>query len=517
MKNCTNQTKVFLNNKFAATINTKRKESLRICYAIKEYFKELTGLELPRYHKEFWAKKAEYFQHDYYGLDLEFSCGDLIRMYYGLLYCNIKSEASFRSGNQEKKQLLACKYSKHRLDPIWNFRKSRLIRKIYTEYLETTQLHKSYHPVHLVLTVPHTGGLWKGKRFYSNEIIAAFNKLRKTEIWKTYIYAGEYGVEIKPSKKHGLHIHIHSLVFQNPQYTVDEVREAIAVEWKDITDNHTDRSGIHYETLYYHKKAEGSREFEVHPKWVNNEGNWEQILVRKKFYITKESTSEEMMLGIMECIKYHFKHDIFSVEDLKHYNGIDVTFLSEVCKETKHKRLYSRFGAFYKVKELNFNNLNDAGSEDEKEETTADLSYFDEPEIKEIEEPQDLAEMEKAYLLIDQELEREQTEYERHQWGKVCDKEERLINPFTFEPAKKSEYYITLSLQNTGLYKTKRENYDNYKAENDLKFYVRDDIDFTSAWRLVMQGKITEVLDDESLAIYERDYMFATVEEQLSM
>ena len=57
--------------------------------------------------------------------------------------------------------------------------------------------------------------------------------------------------------------------------------------------------------------------------------------------------------GILETIKYHFKFEAIKT-DRDNYN---IFLINEILKNTKKKRLYSRFGKFYKVDELNFNRI----------------------------------------------------------------------------------------------------------------------------------------------------------------
>lgn len=591
-QNCTNPLKVILNNKFNASINTKRKEALRICYAIKDYFKQELNIELPRYNKGIFEKRVIYkdkapneyqsskkvtyqseldyifedsknvkrsknqlnyvlsdsettlkeqsnnknidhhtfWQYDIYGSELFDAYGDLAKMYYNLLLCNIKSEAKFphpEKQNCYETQLLACKYSKHRLDPIWNFRKSRLIRKKYTEYLKETQLHKQFQPVHLTLTVPHKNGIWNGKEFYMTELVEAFNLLRKTDAWKNNVYAGEYGVEVKPSKNHGLHIHIHSLVFQYTHVTVNYVREVIEKEWKRIVGNESDYSGIHYESLYFYKKKEGSREYETETRFKKGAEGWEQNIVKKKHYLTVDSSDEDMIQGIMECIKYHFKHDIFAA-DSTDFNGYDVKFLALVCRESKSKRLYSRYGAFYKESRLNFNNLESDGNDENSHSITVfdyltDFDYKtdsfnpDNEDIETIiaEQKQSEADYQKAMAFDDTAFERVQ----RSQFtpAVMCEMEAQLTNPFTGEPAQRFEYQLVLSFQNSGRRMSRAHQFMRDNSTPETQFNIRMDINFKQAWALIMSGKIHEALEQQASKEFDNQlHLAGTPEEQLA-
>jgi hypothetical protein len=597
IKNTTfsNEMKVILNHKFAATINAKRKEALKMCVAIKDYFQEELGITLPRYKKGVFEYKHKYntdqeqdnaydnnveietiqeldwifedsskvrtkantqrhilkenevslkdepiqkntnhhdfWKYDEYGDALYKAYGDLARMYYNLILCSIKAEAQFMNPdttapNTYETQLMACVYSKHRLDPIWNYRKSKLIRKKYTDYLQETQIHKKYLPIHLTLTVPHKDGAFRGKRYYGTDLIACFNLLRKTETWKKYIHAGEYGLETKPSKNHGLHIHIHSLCFQNPDYPVSFVANKIVKEWKRITDNKTEYSGLHYESLYFYKKVEGTKDYVKEAKWQKDrEGEWKETIVKKKHYITTESSNEDYIHGIMECIKYHFKHDIFA-KDSNQYGGYDIPFLAEVCRESRSKRLYSRFGAFYKESKLNFNNLESDGLKEESKLHSVDLLNCSEPDLADMpeweydEEKYRAEEQEEKDILAKMEQEHEAL-YERVQRSVMdeaimCEKEAQLINPFTGQPAYRFEYNLIIGFQNSGRRMSKQHQYrrDYTQSEHIYKLDMKKT--FSELWALVLKGQLKAALAPEEqnkLSLKDINYVPAHIQE----
>jgi hypothetical protein len=100
----------------------------------------------------------------------------------------------------------------------------------------------------------------------------------------------------------------------------------------------------------------------------------------------------------MECIKYHFKPGCLEKEDSEY----DIELIRLILNNTKGLRMYSRFGAFYNEEALNFNNLKK------------------EPDDF---EPEDVEEVIKA---------------------SAEGVEERLINPFTLEPATKADYCIVI-------------------------------------------------------------------------
>ncbi len=375
-------------SKFGFTVRNKSLQNKKLKAAIDDYLQNF-DVELPNDKATFEKTRNYIFNYDAYGDALESKLEEIVKLRYAIQ--NTKGYyAMFESKGQNSLQPLAFWYSKHRLCSVWNWRKSQIIRKRYRDFLETAKdeqgrlLINHYHPVHCVLTVPHANGLFAGKRFYAKEIIEAFRDMRKQEAFKLSVYAGEYGIEVKKSKSHGFHIHIHCFILQNPDFSVDYVRAEIERLWRNQVENFTTYSGIHYETLYTTTKNE-------------------QGVIQKKYISPKTSTIDEYLSGVMECIKYHFKPDCLEKQD----GSYDMELIEEVLNNTKGKRLYSRFGKFYNVKELNFNNI-------EKEENEM---IIDESEI-----------------VDDSDLN-----------TTVEGVEERVINPFTKQPSPRKDYRICIS------------------------------------------------------------------------
>lgn len=471
MENCTltSDQKIQSNNNFASKIATKRNEALRITRAIKEFYKEKFDVWLPFGKNTFFDNEDKYFMFDKYDFEVKNQYEDLVRMYYNLQYCGIKADAVFEHEGKKATQILSCKYSRHRLDPIWNFRKSRLIRNKYKAYLEKTNYHKDFIPIHLVLTVPHKDGNYKGDTFYVRQIIKDFNLMRKSETFKSIIHAGEYGVEIKKSKTNGYHIHIHSLMFQDPGISIKEAAESIEWLWRKITGNDSKSSGIHYESLYYYKKKESGRGYVTEPKVILSEnGTVTYKAVPKKFRINENSTMDEYLKGVMECIKYHFKHEMFESTEPYTHGGYDIETLSYVVKETKNMRLYSRFGAFYKVKELNFNALEKVDENAEDSIEGAEEEYIMNPLDKDI--------------------------------------ESKIINPFTKEPARPGEYKLAITNQSEYRYYCNSNGNHADLSGRERFYWIRDmPVNFKTLWGWVMKNRLDLVLDDESMDRYYLD------------
>ncbi len=381
---CDFKSKLLANKKYEAKLCWKRKEVLETTHQIEEFAAANFNIDLPSHKKE--LKKRASSNEDY-SLFLD-NFPHVSSFYYQVKYSGQSIASLFSNGNEIDTYTHAHMYSKHRLDEVWNWRKSVLIRNIYRKYLQETKIYKDYTPVHIVLTLPHKEGRYQGKKFYTKELINHFNILRKHKDFKAAVYGGEYGVEHKKSITNGYHIHIHSLTFLKNS-SINEFRETLQKLWFNLTG----ATQIWVEGLFYYKKDEKGKFineviFNNNIKEEDLSGEietifGERIVRRKKFYIENEAkaikkdsnlTAQEQdekiencyLSGIMECIKYHFKNDC-----MKDKNGnYDIPVMEEVLENTKGKRLYSRFGQFYKVKELCFNNLsnNETAAEDQEEE-----------------------------------------------------------------------------------------------------------------------------------------------------
>ncbi len=388
-------------NKYGYKVSTKLAENRKQRRAIEEYLYLTDKIVLPenRYlHRE---QRQDVYRCKEYGDRLAAKYENLATLYYALKEgMGIYAEFFNPETKQTKWQFEGYIFSKHRLDAVWNWRKSLKIRHRYATYLTTATDEQSrllcqhYQPIHLTLTVPHTNGLFKGKRFYGDEVIQLFNLMRKHRIWKKYIYAGEYGLETTRSKDHGLHIHLHSLILQYPEYTVNEVRTAIAELWSRIVEQ---PALSHYETLFTYERDKNGKviyerdkrgnvvyEHDREGKIIYERDKTGKVSAKKKKqkrYINPGvSDLKEYMDAVMECIKYHFKPGCLQKQDGQY----DMELIMEILDNTKSKRLYSRFGAFYNVPELNFNRLQPTNddtavviAEDAAEITTETVAEID--------------------------------------------------------------------------------------------------------------------------------------------
>ena len=372
------QQKLDFNRAFQGKLSWKRKEAIEMKSQIKEFVKDNFEIELPEDMMSYKTKMQTYYNtEEWTCLREEYS--EIIKMYYTLSFFGQSFASLFRDASGKiETYTLAHSYSKHRLDPVWNMRKANLIRSVYRKYLKESKIYKNYHPVHITLTLPHAGGKYQGKEFYAKELIETFNLIRKCDFWKKHVFAGEYGVEVKESsnKENGLHIHIHSLAFLKSK-NVNEFRKQLKKFWQ----KKTGADQVWVETVYFHKKDENGKfitelkESSQLDTFEDEDGMYisnpkELKVVRKKFYVDREQkeiekrndlTPEEKentildfyLKAILETIKYHFKFEAIK-SDKDNYN---IFLINEILKNTKKKRLYSRFGKFYKVAELNFNTI----------------------------------------------------------------------------------------------------------------------------------------------------------------
>lgn len=459
--------RVFSNNRHSNKISWKRKEAFKLANDIKEYVKQF-DISLPAYYKEFRAKRKEIMQYDSYEDAMDKDLGELVKLHYDLKTCNKGIYAVFNDTQKIATQLLACWYSKNRLDPVWNYRKSKLIRKVWYEFLKESKINQKYTPVHLVLTVPHKDGIWKDKKFYARELINAYNLLRRDKQFKKFIYGGEYGLECKASKdKNGLHIHVHSLLFQRTKYSLKEVRTWITGRWKEITGNTSGYSGIHFEQLYCYKRdASGAyinedKEFITGTTEVQDadgdfsfEAVTEQKQLRKKFRVGTKSSLEDYLSGVMECIKYHFKPGCLEKED----GSFDLELIKDILNNTKGLRMYSRFGELYKEKKLDF-------------------SRYEKPTDKQNKE-----------------------ELEEEVMASLSGVIEGLINPLTYAPAAMTDFRLAISCPEFLSHRPKDFHTPCEPIINcmDSFYFIDADISLKEAMALLAKGQYRKMLDYDS-------------------
>jgi hypothetical protein len=229
-----NLEKLELNKAYEAKLSWKRKENLELRTQIKEFIETNFDILMPSSLKKFklWVKKHSK-QHETYNFISE-EYGQLIKAYYILGFFGQSVASLFENGKGHFSTYTnGHLYSKHRLDPVWNWKKSKIIRSAYLKFFkDNPHIMEQYTPVHITLTLPHPDGKYKGEEFYAKQLIDKFNFLRKGSLWQKSVYAGEYGIEVSSSKSgNGLHIHLHSLVFLKCKQ-INAFREKLQKLWQ---------------------------------------------------------------------------------------------------------------------------------------------------------------------------------------------------------------------------------------------------------------------------------------------
>jgi hypothetical protein len=432
--------KVKANNKYSAKLSYKRMKDLELSTQANDFLKE-KNIFIPYSQREFRGKEDNCLVDIETGEVLVNEYLNLAKMIYDFRGHNRACYDLFPNPKDPKKmrsQILTAWYSKHRCSNVWSWKKSKLIRSMWGNYLKETLIHEKYQPMHLVLTVPHANGEFNNKKFYATEILKAFNLMRKSESWKDCIFGGEYGLEVKKSKEgNGLHIHLHCLVFQYKHKKINEVREFIKNEWNE----YTGAQFIHYETLYVYKKSESGGfdmvQIPTLESWHEDPNapllakhyTDTQVLERKvgrfqkkKYYLDEsqdwyaklshEEKLKEFTNGVLECIKYHFKADWCEMPNGKY----DIELINEVLNHSKGMRFYSKFGGFYGEKRLNYDYLQTANHE-----------------------------------------ELEQIENEGVEFASSDKIETNIINPYTYLPAKKGEFKRFIAVPEKKIHKANKD------------------------------------------------------------
>ena len=383
------------NINFEYLLSKKKRKNLELSKDIRQYIEENIGYEIPFDSQE--RKLLIKFLED----NEQKEEAELIRLENYLKIGRSLGATFLTPGGDLTKYTISHTYTKNRVCYIWNYVKERKVRRIYFKFIkENFEQIKKFIPIHLVLTVPRNEkGEYKGEKFYGHLLLQDFNRLRTLPFFDLYAYGGEYGVETKKGKTTpGLHTHLHSftLLYQKPNF--DKIRKNARATAKEINKllkfYYQEYPGKMYgiEQIYPTKKDQalnqlkkvaerigaGPKIFEkvlryfweektgghqVHAERLftkkrNEQGeivytykvapNGKLIKEIQKEYINRNSTPEKFTEAILECIKYHFKPDIFQDEN----GNFDIPLIGKILAETKRKRLYSKFGAFYKIKEL---------------------------------------------------------------------------------------------------------------------------------------------------------------------
>jgi hypothetical protein len=383
------------NQNFEYILAKKKKKNLQLSFEIRKYIEQNTGYEIP-FDSQERKTLIQFLEGNEQKEEAE-----LIRLENYLKVGRSLGATFLTPGGDLTTYTVSHTYNKNRVCYIWNYVKERKVRHIYFKFIEENiDSLRKFIPVHLVLTVPRNEkGEYKDEKFYGHLLLKDFNRLRTLPFFDLYCYGGEYGLETKKGKTTpGLHTHLHSfsLLYEKPNFekirknaraTAKEIhkllyffylnygdklwniekiypkKKDLAIQqlkkvaervgtnpkffqkvlihfWEQLTGGHQ----VHVERLYTKQRNEKG-EIEYNYK-VSKEGTLLKEI--KKDYINKHSTPEKYAEAILECIKYHFKPDIFNDE----FGNFDIPLIGKILAETKRKRLYSRFGAFYKIPEL---------------------------------------------------------------------------------------------------------------------------------------------------------------------
>lgn len=367
-------------------------------------------------------------------------------------YSGSSQTTLFREHTDGGIQYIATIHSKNRFDHVTNRERSVRLRKNWRHYftenmksgytgvqtnkkevrkaakdgvvMEPEYLEKKFFKecdfMHLVLTVPHPNGIWKGQDFYAKDLISAFNAMRREKFFKDYVFGGEFSLEVTRKHDSGFHIHIHAMLIVNRGLRNRNILNAeILKAWNKHTvdpDSPTKEFSVEQQKAMFNSLYEGAKctyyrkqgasyipkdeniPAELQQRFSRQAGEelaamdpqgatfthlenlfitspfkpkgedgtngkrwiWDEGLKLWKHYINQpvnlNSLSQEeqedhindMMAGVMECLKYHF--DLKSIKD---ENGEwDCALLDDLIPKIKGVRTYQAFGNLYGVKEL---------------------------------------------------------------------------------------------------------------------------------------------------------------------
>ena len=383
------------NQNFEYILAKKKKKNLQLSFEIRKYIEDNTGYDIP-FDSQERKNLIKFLEGNEQKEEAE-----LIRLENYLKVGRSLGATFLTPGGDLTTYTVSHTYNKNRVCYIWNYVKERKVRHIYFKFIEQNiDALRKFIPVHLVLTVPRNDkGEYKNEKFYGHLLLKDFNRLRTLPFFDLYCYGGEYGLETKKGKTTpGLHTHLHSfsllyekpnfeklrknaratakeihrllyffyLNYQDKLYNIEQIypkkkdqaiqhlkrvaervgtnpkffQKVLVHFWQQVTGGHQ----VHVERLYTKKRNEAGEI--LYNYKVSPEGTLLKEI--QKEYITKQSTPEKYAEAILECIKYHFKPDIFNDE----FGNFDIPLIGKILAETKRKRLYSRFGAFYKIPEL---------------------------------------------------------------------------------------------------------------------------------------------------------------------
>jgi hypothetical protein len=212
-----------------------------------------------------------------------------------------------------------------------------------------------YDIMFLTLTVPHSKDGFRGEKFYQREFRNLFNRLRKTDGWKQWVYGGEFGLEIT-RKENGLHIHIHSLIFvKRGTQNRNQLHRIIFIEWNKLTidrNRKKEDKQLPKNILESIKDKTKNNKYWTKEDYDNLDGRGALIINLRSVYnhqngnkqTIKEFGGKAMLIATMEAISYHFEPTAFD----KAKGEFDLPLLVELLPVLYNLRIYDRFGILYR-------------------------------------------------------------------------------------------------------------------------------------------------------------------------
>jgi hypothetical protein len=476
--------KIAAGRRYEHKLAIKKRQNLALSKEIEDFL-EHNGFDLPKSKQDLdqWRQTIQMQYPEKEANQLI----DLHKFSYNLK-CGFSIGFAFFGENWEAETVTACHtYTKNKLCHIWNWAKEMQVRKTYFHYInDNIEALRMYKPMHLTLTLRREpDGTYKGQRFFGHVLLSEFRKIRLMPFWLAGVYGGEYGIETKKGKyKPGLHTHLHSFcllrkdwdlkamvkgskvsatllgnlildlvsifpkqlknidlsipkkkfdlvtklreIFQKIKLNQSNFKKILKFYWQKLTNS----TQIHLEELYtFQRDAKGQKVYEYKLKGdarrfvgLAEIPETELIKVPVKKYVDFDSETGDMVAGVMECIKYHFKGDCFKNMD----GTTDIGLMADVLYHTKNKRMYGRYGGFYKVPELSFN-----FKPEESQEEINLLSIFDQTEKAEVQEAPKEPEPTPDLTIEDK-------------FTKIRDYSQKLYNPFTQRLSNEKEFCMVV-------------------------------------------------------------------------
>ncbi len=236
-----------------------------------------------------------------------------------------------------------------------------------------------YDIMHLTLTVPHiaTHG-FNGNPYFFDEIAAMFWLMRKSPVWNSLVFGGEYGIETTKSDN-GPHIHIHTLLLvKREKQNRNKLHKFVLQAWNKASVNQYAKREIITDDMA-RSIMKGNRTIDMEfAKKLNPKGstmiNLETIYTVDRKDGSKvrstEFNSKEMLMAVMEAISYHFEPQAFDKKE----GEFDFELMAEIMPKIYRKALYKKFGCLHGEAALNVSHV---GVEDTESEYAEVASMID--------------------------------------------------------------------------------------------------------------------------------------------